>query len=81
MNDTEYIASIITPLVQYPDSFKVDKKIDEKGILLTVSVDPSDMGKVIGRLGVTANSIRILMRQFGITNNLHISLKIDDQNK
>lgn len=78
MNEVQYISAIIIPLIQYPEALKITKKTDEKGILLIVTVYQTDMGRVIGKLGATATSIRNLMRQYGITNNLHISIKIDE---
>ena len=76
MTDTEYLRSLIAPLVDYPDSVQIDKKNDEMGVLLTLSVDKSDMGKIIGREGITAKSIRTVLKVFGMKNNARINLKI-----
>lgn len=78
MNEVDYITSIISPLVQYPENIKIIKKVDEMGVLLTVSLDRTDMGKIIGVAGHTANAIRTLMKVYGIGHDLHISLKIDE---
>lgn len=76
MNDTEFLKTIVQSLVEYPDSVTVDRKTDEMGVLLSVSVDHDDMGRIIGREGETAKALRIIIRVFGMKNNARINVKI-----
>jgi predicted RNA-binding protein YlqC (UPF0109 family) len=57
---------------------KIDRKVDEMGVLLSLSVNPQDMGQVVGRQGTTAKAIRSLLRIVGIKNNARINLKIEE---
>ena len=59
-----------------PDKVAVDRKIDEKGVLLSLTVDPSDVGRVIGKRGVTAQAIRVLLRALGTKQDARYNLKI-----
>jgi len=78
MNEEQkYLESIISPLLEHPDDLKVENTIDERGILLQLSVNKIDMGRIIGKAGVTANAIRILMKQYGVLKEKHISVKIN----
>ena len=59
-----------------PDKVKVERKVDEMGVLITLSVDPSDMGKIIGKEGRTAKAIRTLLRVVGAKRKARVNLKI-----
>ncbi|MBI2590219.1 KH domain-containing protein [Candidatus Berkelbacteria bacterium] len=74
--DQEFVEMIVKALVDNPDKVIVDRKVDELGVLLTLSVDPSDMGKIIGKEGRTAKAIRTLLRVLGARNNARVNLKI-----
>lgn len=63
-------------LVDKPDDVKIERTVDEMGVLLTLSVNPEDMGKVIGRKGATAKAIRTLLRVAGMRHNERVNLKI-----
>ncbi len=76
--DQQFIEYIVKALVGNPDAVKVDRTIDEKGVLLELHVDPSDLGRVIGRNGATAKSIRTLLRALGTKNDARYNLKIVD---
>lgn len=76
--DQEFIEYIVKTLVGNPDKVKVERTIDERGVLLELHVDPEDLGRVIGRAGSTAKSIRILLRALGIKNDARYNLKIID---
>ena len=78
MKDTEYLRSLISPLVTYPESIVIDRKIDDMGVLLTLSVAKDDMGKVIGREGNTSKAIRTILKVFGMRTNERINLKITE---
>lgn len=65
-------------LVDNPNDVKVDRTIDEMGVLLTLSVNPADMGKIIGRKGNTAKAVRTLLRVVGMKNNARVNMKINE---
>jgi len=74
----EFLEFLIKHLVKNPEAVKVEKKLDERGVLLTLWVDKEDMGLIIGRQGSTAKAIRTLIRIVGRKNNAHINLKIEE---
>ena len=74
--DQQFVEYIVKTLVNNPDKVIVDRQIDEKGVLLSLTVDPEDVGRVIGRRGVTAQSIRTLLRALGTKNDARYNLKI-----
>ena len=74
--DQQFVEYIVKTLVNNPDKVSVDRKIDEKGVLLSLSVDPEDVGRVIGKRGATAQSIRTLLRALGTKNDARYNLKI-----
>lgn len=81
--DQQFVEYIVKSLVGHPDDVIVDRVIDEKGVLLTLTVNPEDLGRVIGRRGVTAQSLRTLLRALGTKNAARYNLKIvnnDDPN-
>ena len=80
--DQQFIEYIVKSLVGHPDDVVVDRIIDEKGVLLSLTVNPEDLGRVIGKRGVTAQSLRTLLRALGTKNDARYNLKIvnnDDQ--
>lgn len=76
--DQEFLEYLIKSLVDHPEDVKVDRKVDERGVLLTLHVNQLDMGQVVGRKGSTAQSIRSLLKIVGIKNNAMVNLKIDE---
>src|SRR5687767_4171613 len=74
--DQQFVEYIVKSLVGHPDDVVVDRIIDEKGVLLTLTVHPDDLGRVIGKRGVTAQSLRTLLRAFGTKNDARYNLKI-----
>jgi predicted RNA-binding protein YlqC (UPF0109 family) len=74
--DQQFVEYIVKSLVNHPDDVIVDRQIDEKGVLLTLTVNPEDLGRVIGKRGVTAQSLRTLLRAFGTKNDARYNLKI-----
>ncbi len=74
--DQQFVEYIVKTLVNIPEKVSVERKIDEKGVLLTLSVDPQDVGRVIGKRGATAQSIRTLLRALGTKNDARYNLKI-----
>ena len=76
--DQEFLEFVIKALVDTPSAVKIDRKVDEMGVLMTLKIDPADMGKIIGRNGNTAKSIRTLLRIVGIKNHARVNLKIEE---
>jgi len=76
--DQEFVEYIIKSIVDHPDEVKTDRKIDEMGVLLTLKVNPEDMGQVIGRQGSTARAIRTLLRVIGAKHNARVNFKIEE---
>lgn len=76
--DQEFVEYIVKALVDNPDKVKTTRTIDEMGVLITLDIDPSDMGQVIGRQGQTAKSIRTLLKVVGAKNNARVNLKIKE---
>lgn len=74
--DQQFIEYIVKSVVGNPDDVVVDRIIDEKGVLLTLTVNPDDLGRVIGKRGVTAQSLRTLLRALGTKNDARYNLKI-----
>lgn len=76
--DQQFIEFIVRSLVGKPDAVVVERRIDEKGVLLELTVDPEDLGRVIGKRGATAQSLRTLLRALGTKNDARYNLKIVD---
>lgn len=74
--DQQFVEYIVKTLVNNPDKVEVERTIDEKGVLLSLTVNPSDVGRVIGRRGVTAQAIRTLLRALGTKQDARFNLKI-----
>jgi predicted RNA-binding protein YlqC (UPF0109 family) len=76
--DQQFIEYVVKSLVGKPDAVHIDRRIDEKGVLLELTVDPEDLGRVIGKRGATAQSLRTLLRALGTKNDARYNLKIVD---
>lgn len=76
--DQEFLSFVVKSLVDNPNDVQIDRKVDEMGVLLTLSINPADMGKIIGRQGNTAKAIRTLLRVIGMKNNSRVNLKINE---
>jgi predicted RNA-binding protein YlqC (UPF0109 family) len=76
--DQEFLEYLIKSLVDNPSDVSVSRKVDEMGVLLTLKVNPADMGQIIGRQGNTAKAIRSLLRVVGLKNNARVNLKIEE---
>lgn len=74
--DQQFVEYIVKSLVGHPDDVQVERLIDEKGVLLTLTVNPEDLGRVIGKRGATAQSLRTLLRALGTKNDARYNLKI-----
>lgn len=74
--DQQFVEYVVQSLVGHPDDVVVERIIDEKGVLLTLTVNPEDLGRVIGKRGATAQSLRTLLRALGTKNDARYNLKI-----
>jgi|SRR3989344_539467 len=77
-NDKEFLEFIVKALVDNPKDVKIERKVDEMGVLLSLTVNPADMGQIIGREGSTAKAIRNLVRIVGLKNHARVNLKIEE---
>lgn len=76
--DQQFVEFIVKSLVSKPEAVTIERRIDEKGVLLELTVDPEDLGRVIGKRGATAQSVRTLLRALGTKNDARYNLKIVD---
>jgi predicted RNA-binding protein YlqC (UPF0109 family) len=76
--DQQFVEYIVKSLVGNPDAVSLSRRIDEKGVLLELTVDPEDLGRVIGKRGSTAQSLRTLLRALGTKYDARYNLKIVD---
>lgn len=76
--DQQFVEFVIKSIVGNPDAVSVTRTVDEKGVLLELTVDPEDLGRVIGKRGATAQSVRTLLRALGTKNEARYNLKIVD---
>jgi len=76
--DQDFVEYVVRSLVGNPEAVSINRTIDEKGVLLELTVDPEDLGRVIGKRGGTAQSIRTLLRALGTKNDARYNLKIVD---
>jgi hypothetical protein len=77
-DDKAFLEYVVKSLVDNPDDVKIDRTVDEMGVLITMTVNSADMGKIIGRQGNTAKAIRTLLRVIGMKNNARVNLKINE---
>ena len=81
MQDQEFLETVVKAIVDKPEDVVVEREIDERGVLLTLKVNPEEMGKIIGKQGQTARSLRTLLRIIGNKNNSYVNLKVYEPNK
>ena len=76
--DQAFLEYAVKALVDHPESVETSRTIDQMGVLLTLTVNPEDMGKIIGKSGKTAEALRIILRTIGMKNNARVNLKINE---
>lgn len=76
--DQQFLEFVVKALVDHPEDVKINRTVDEMGVLLTLSVHRDDMGKIIGRSGATAKAIRTVLRVVGMKNDARVNLKIEE---
>lgn len=76
--DQQFLETVVKSLVDHPEAVKINRTVDEMGVLLTLDVHAEDMGKIIGRSGNTAKAIRTLLRVVGMKHDARVNLKINE---
>ena len=76
--DQAFLEYAIKALADHPEAVETTRTIDQMGVLLTLTVHPEDMGKIIGKAGKTAEALRILLRVVGMKGNARVNLKINE---
>ena len=74
--DKAFVEYVVKAMVDHPDDVSCDRTVDEMGVLITLKVNPEDLGQVIGRQGQTAKSLRTLLRVVGAKHHARVNLKI-----
>ncbi|MDP3964313.1 MAG: KH domain-containing protein [bacterium] len=74
--DQEFIEYVVKTLVDRPEDVSTERKVDEMGVLITLKVNPQDLGQIIGRQGQTAKALRTLLRVVGAKHHARVNLKI-----
>ncbi|MBI4133633.1 KH domain-containing protein [Candidatus Uhrbacteria bacterium] len=74
--DQEFVEHVVRAIVNNPKDVKAERTVDERGVLITLHINPDDMGYVIGRQGQTARALRTLLRIVGAKSNARVNLKI-----
>lgn len=77
----DYLQAVVAPLCEFPMDLDIVTEIDEKGALIKLYANKTDLGRLIGKKGETANAMRSLLRALGAKNDARYSLKIDDQHQ
>ncbi|OHA47636.1 MAG: hypothetical protein A2806_03400 [Candidatus Terrybacteria bacterium RIFCSPHIGHO2_01_FULL_48_17] len=77
-SDKDFVEFVVKAIVDHPEDVKVDRRVDEMGVLLTLKTHPEDMGEVIGRHGATAKALRTLLRIVGLRHHARVNLKIEE---
>jgi len=77
----EFVEYVVKSLVPHPEDVSTEKQVDERGVLLTLKVNPRDMGYVIGRQGQTIKALRGLLKVLGAKYNARVNLKVAEPEK
>lgn len=77
-NDQQFVEYTVKALVDHPEDVKTERVVDEMGVLITLHLNPQDMGQVIGRMGQTAKAVRTLLRVVGAKHKARVNLKINE---
>jgi len=77
-SDQDFVEFVVRAIVAHPEDVKTERTVDEMGVLITLHLNPADMGYVIGRQGQTARAVRTLLKIVGAKNNARVNLKIHE---
>ena len=75
-DDKAFVEYVVKAMVDRPEDVSSDRIVDEMGVLITLKVNPEDLGQVIGRSGQTAKALRTLLRVVGAKHHSRVNLKI-----
>ena len=75
--EQEFLKMLITSMVNEPDKVCIKRTVDDRGVLYVITVDDSDIAKIIGKGGSIAQAIRLLLKVVGYKHNVKASMKID----
>ena len=81
MEDQKFLETLLQMLVSHPKDVKVVRTVNEKGVLLTVDVNPEDVGSLVGKQGRNISSVRHLVRMIGLKNKSFVSVKLNQPEK
>lgn len=76
--DQKFLETVVKGMVEFPEAVTTTRTVDEMGVLMTLDVDKADMGRIIGREGITAKALRTILRVVGMKNNARVNLKINE---
>jgi hypothetical protein len=79
--DQEFLEYVVKALCDHPDAVRIERKVDEMGVLLSLKVHPDDMGQIIGKQGQTVKALRHLIRIIGLKNHARVTLRIEEPEK
>ncbi|MCF7806474.1 MAG: KH domain-containing protein [Simkaniaceae bacterium] len=79
----EFVEYIVKNLVDHPDKVSINEVGGTQSFIVELSVEKSDIGKIIGKRGKTINAIRTLLMSVASRNGLRVSLEIleDEESK
>jgi hypothetical protein len=72
----DLVAVIAKSLVDHPDEVTVRETVNEHGIVYSLSVHPSDLGKVIGKQGRIAKALRTVVTSAAVKENKRVTVDI-----
>lgn len=69
---------IVTNLVTKPEAVSIDEQTEDGNANLLLTVDPADMGLIIGKNGQTIRAIRKLLTVRAIAENVRVNLQLTE---
>jgi predicted RNA-binding protein YlqC (UPF0109 family) len=72
----EFVAYIVKNLVDHPDKVQINEIGGTQTLIIELSVEKSDIGKIIGKKGKTINAIRTLLMSVASRNGIRVNLEI-----
>lgn len=75
----DFVAYIVKNLVDNPDKVRINEIGGTHTLILELTVDKADIGKIIGKQGKTINAIRTLMMSVASRNGIRVTLEIIEE--
>jgi hypothetical protein len=79
--DQKFLKEVVSMLVDHPKDLKISREVDERGVLLTVDVNPEDLGMLIGKQGRNISALRHLVRMVGFQSKAFVNVKLNQPEK